>query len=731
MGRKRIACVAALVLLPVLFFASGVRAQGRGAFLVVHGHPDATGHPPEVRVGVSVIDASSARSIERLTPADLLVQEAERKVTRLQLDYEPVGLAVAVVVNRGGISAPGDERIGQAATLARHLIDRLSVTESDADDIVAVVGVAKGGTLRPTAGFSWRPVDLNLARNALMAMETEEIAGPTPLREGIDEALGLLAENPDQALREILALRRKVIVLFSGDASPGDGAADWLRDAARRAAADDISIYAIGMAQAGGSLRAETRDTLQHLGDETRGLYLEHSADDTGQRVLELFDSIATQRHQYVLSYNTWRPRGDYPLSLEARTDAGSAQGSAILTSVLDTPLLTLTDPTPRWTVTVPYSTALGGFETTTVPLSVRVTATDGVPREPEQVLYSANGEHIGTGTAAPGYPLEWDVSALVTPTAKVQTLEFALVAYAQDAYLGSAMSSPAKRLLITWEGGATGAPASDDSLLARTRDYLGGRWWWMAIPLGLVIVLGGLVVLGRRGVLQLPLRLPGIAKKETKHLASSLEGALAKLVVVKGTRRGDELALTGQAVSVGRDPRFSDIALHDDFTSNPHFSIQTEQGRFYIVDEHSRNGTLVDGRQVRAYEKVELGADALIDVGQTQLRFELIRVPPAHGEKTAPAGYEPPQVGEETAPVGYETVQAGREVAPVGYETGKVGEEPSPVGYETVKVGEEPPPVGYEAVQAGESPDLDSVDIHSESPSEPEPGEPTQRVSP
>jgi hypothetical protein len=64
----------------------------------------------------------------------------------------------------------------------------------------------------------------------------------------------------------------------------------------------------------------------------------------------------------------------------------------------------------------------------------------------------------------------------------------------------------------------------------------------------------------------------------------------------------------------VGRDPQFCDFALHDDYASNPHFSVRLEQTRYFIVDEGSTNGTRLNGAEISPQRRVELAPDAIID---------------------------------------------------------------------------------------------------------------------
>jgi len=119
--------------------------------------------------------------------------------------------------------------------------------------------------------------------------------------------------------------------------------------------------------------------------------------------------------------------------------------------------------------------------------------------------------------------------------------------------------------------------------------------------------------------------------------------------------------------VKIGRDPQFCDLALYDEYTSNPHFSIQLEQTHFYITDEGSTNGTRLDDTPIPAHQRVLLPPDAIIEAGRTRLQFKRLggttrqlgrlesaeppSARPARPSETiqGPSQYDPPQHGGPT----------------------------------------------------------------------------------
>jgi len=607
-----------VVLLVLLTAVQASRAQEAGPLVIIQGPPDTTTAPPAVRTCVSVIDWSEGGAIADLTAEDFQVKEAGTDVGTPAVSYEPVGLAAVVVVDRGGISAPGDPRIKQATDLLREWVNRLSVTAAASDDLVAIVGVGEDGVLQPKENFSYRPVDTNLVLNALVTMEGETVRGGTPLYEGLDEALRLLTANTDATIRGVLAQRRKVVLVFSDGLDPNFSDSAREEDIIRKASAADISLYTVGMAHRNGRLSAE--ENLVRLAHQTDGLYQLHNDDETHQQVLDLFDRLMTQRQQYLVTYDTRQPKGDYRLSIAVDTPIGSAERSVPFSSVLAMPQIALVSPADGLQVTIPYSRSLAGFVPTTIALSVRVTPVDGAPRDPAEVRYFANGVLIGTSGTPPDFRFDWRVSAVVTPTEGVQSQDCTLAASADDAYLGTGMTSRPVTIHVTWG-------AVERTPVERGRMWLLGFWWLLLVLAGMALGLLVLLVLfiRTRGELarKVVTRTTGVLKGVTKRLGPAPQRAPGKLVVIQGANMGKEFRLAAQVVKVGRDPQFCDFALFDEYVSNPHFSVQLEQTQFFITDEGSTNGTRINGAVIPPHRRMLLQPDVIIDVGRTRLQFK------------------------------------------------------------------------------------------------------------
>ncbi|QHC65135.1 FHA domain-containing protein [Rathayibacter sp. VKM Ac-2759] len=93
------------------------------------------------------------------------------------------------------------------------------------------------------------------------------------------------------------------------------------------------------------------------------------------------------------------------------------------------------------------------------------------------------------------------------------------------------------------------------------------------------------------------------------------------RLVITSGPKRGTELELTGEPLTIGRSSE-STLVIRDDYTSTHHARLLIWNDEWMIQDLDSTNGTFLDGRRVGAPTKVPLNTP--VKVGTTT--FELRR---------------------------------------------------------------------------------------------------------
>jgi hypothetical protein len=93
-----------------------------------------------------------------------------------------------------------------------------------------------------------------------------------------------------------------------------------------------------------------------------------------------------------------------------------------------------------------------------------------------------------------------------------------------------------------------------------------------------------------------------------------------ARLVMANGTGRRKQASweLVGEIV-IGRASECA-ISIDDEFTSNLHAKIYQTEGRYYVEDLGSTNGTYVNGRRI--HYPTELRGGDRIKIGRTMMEF-------------------------------------------------------------------------------------------------------------
>jgi pSer/pThr/pTyr-binding forkhead associated (FHA) protein len=90
-------------------------------------------------------------------------------------------------------------------------------------------------------------------------------------------------------------------------------------------------------------------------------------------------------------------------------------------------------------------------------------------------------------------------------------------------------------------------------------------------------------------------------------------------IVVTEGSLAGTTINLSGSPILVGRNPEAT-LVLDDDYASGRHARIYPEDGRWYVEDLGSTNGTFI-GRE-RVERPTALAAGTTLRVGQTVLEL-------------------------------------------------------------------------------------------------------------
>jgi RsiW-degrading membrane proteinase PrsW (M82 family) len=105
-------------------------------------------------------------------------------------------------------------------------------------------------------------------------------------------------------------------------------------------------------------------------------------------------------------------------------------------------------------------------------------------------------------------------------------------------------------------------------------------------------------------------------------------------LVEENGPRQGREHSLDGVELTLGRDPASRIAYDGNSSVSRRHALVRVESGRFEVADQHSSNGTLVNGQRV---ERAWLNVDDVVELGAGGPRLRVRIVDPS-AEAATPA---------------------------------------------------------------------------------------------
>ncbi len=599
------------------------QAQGGGPLFAILGKIDAKSSPPDAHAYVSVVDPTTGRALEGLTADNFAVQISEEDVPVSGVQPATSGVAIVVVVDRGGIGR--DVRREQVVDLTDALLNRLTLDGSTNADMIGLIGIRgreeereTGRDLVPKVPFT--DFDPNLISNEFDALRTEVVQEVTPLYDGLDEAVEWLTKSASADTRAKLEQRRKIIIVFSDGIDrrfSSEAHETSIIDECRK---NNIAITAIRMAA--GDTDA---DNLEVLARQTNGLYLSYKPAEE-DLVYTAFDNLVSQRNAYQITFPVIRPKNDYIVTVKVlNTPVGDAETEGRVASTLVPPSLTLVPPTQQ-TYTVPYSetVAAHSFITTVITMSAQLTFSDGVPRNVEKVTYFANGAEIGSSSQAPNFDFTWALSDLYTPTYEVRTQDYSLSAKVKDPYLNDVVESELATIKVTWEA----MPKPVEPPLPPPETQWASVILIPLLLIGTVILLVLLLRTRRELAKRVVARTTGFIKGVTQRLSggsSASVPAYAQLVIMRGRNPGTEFKIAAPLVKIGRDPQFCDFALYDQYMSNPHFSIMMEQTQFFIVDEGSTNGTRLNGSLITPHQRMPLMPDAIIETGQVQMQFKRV----------------------------------------------------------------------------------------------------------
>jgi hypothetical protein len=111
--------------------------------------------------------------------------------------------------------------------------------------------------------------------------------------------------------------------------------------------------------------------------------------------------------------------------------------------------------------------------------------------------------------------------------------------------------------------------------------------------------------------------------KGETALLSSCEDTDFYAVLQCREGEAEKEFKMTSAIINVGRDPETSDFVISSDsYVGRNHAVVYFEQGKFYVKDLSSRNGTFVNGKRITEASEIDNGS--IIRFANTDVTFKV-----------------------------------------------------------------------------------------------------------
>ena len=112
---------------------------------------------------------------------------------------------------------------------------------------------------------------------------------------------------------------------------------------------------------------------------------------------------------------------------------------------------------------------------------------------------------------------------------------------------------------------------------------------------------------------------------QEVQHTVITGQNSAYSLSLIRNST-GEKVAVEITPFAIGKDRQSVDYVLDNDSVSRNHATIIFEDGNYFIIDNGSTNGTMIEGVRLQTAEKAELGNGYLISIGNETFQALLER---------------------------------------------------------------------------------------------------------
>lgn len=609
LGRKAWKRITALALLCLIAPLGASSQEILGTFEITQVN---TENYPEISLRVLALDGGG-NPIQELTANQLTIKEDESPQTINSVEAVDAGLRLAFVIDPGDGSFNTGVRLSDLYAKVHNDLQIFALGRPwmhPGEDTVIVLVQEEENTniIIPSSSDP----------EALMS----ELESYTPLS-------GIALEPPElgdytrlslfAALKELKLARpgfvdkKEAVLLYT----PGMRAD--LLDVAEEAISLGVPIHIILARPAAMTYWSEA---LRPLADVTGGEFLETFENDDTE---SLFETLAAQRRQYLVTYQTDRT------TTEARQVTLETQDGLIAnaeyTYNIQPPVVEIISPTDDLVSREPLNelTDPSDAEPTFLEVSAQVSWPDGIAREVQVARLLVDGIAVGQGSIVDEVAnITWDIRAYQTESWTPASLHVEVVD--EFGLIGRSAPITLAIRLVPFE--PSGFQIPDEFIVYGTAGV-------SLLALVLVIVLffnrsrvGASLAEAREGFVDFVERVTG---RRTALVAR------AYLVPLEGF---DEPPSKSYEIygttAVGRSRRHADLLFHigeeDSPISRLHCTLLDEDDHFSIRDEDSSNGTYVNGEKLTPLQPVMLHDGDVINIAELErgglsLMFQLARL--------------------------------------------------------------------------------------------------------
>jgi hypothetical protein len=609
--------VRAALICIVLILTPTLVASAQGTPTLFISQVDA-GDFPNVKFSLRAVDANNA-AIGNLSASDIEVFENEQPVKNVDIaarDDTPINLIYVIDLGRrANYTTVGVENIQKAILFPM----ANGEFRENADSIAIIAETNDGSGDTTTTALDATQTGL-VATNFVNSMSFRAGAGPTAGLEGVRSAIEMAGNTgaPRSAATAI------IFVTTSIDQPAEDQLSQIVSDLDSAAHNQYVPIYVMHTDTNGKSF-----EYLEPLATDSGGQYLQLKK-DTDQAALEAFYSpIFDQRAAYTVSFrSTLGISGTRTIGV-----APAATGTVTDTATYDINLspvsVAITSPAAGEQYPVEIDVTKEGRTANPNSITVKAAITpsaDGVSRSlvnAELVVDGVPAQHQALQPGDTAADFTWNINAsVIGDEANGTTVPHTFQVRVTDE-LGIQAESAPVTINLAVQVKKPGLPTWAIVAIA------------LVIGLIMLVVVGGvvafLVIRSRRGKQPAVVPSPGGARPAAMDLSKTLiapdaSDDVASLVVLEGPPDmvGEALRLTQRVTKLGRNAAQVDMAFFADTNSTVsslHCNITRYQGDYYLTDNGSTNGTLVNNSKLSPNEPVLLTDGDEIVLGDVRLK--------------------------------------------------------------------------------------------------------------